>query len=249
MIFNYKFQVKVYKDRQDMGKYAAIETAQTIKEMLKKQDELNMVFAAAPSQNEFFANLIQQDIEWNRINAFHMDEYIGLPKGHPARFSEFLCDHIFNKVGFKNIFIIDGDNDPEKEIMRYSSLIKSHKIHITCMGIGENGHIAFNDPHAARFDDDKLVKIVDLDEKCRMQQVHDGCFKTLDMVPKYALTLTIPALMSAQKIFCIVPGDTKAAAVKNTVLGSVTERCPASILRRHTDASLYLDKDSAKYLK
>jgi glucosamine-6-phosphate deaminase len=148
----------------------------------------------------------------------------------------------------KIYYIAQDGKTPEEQIDRYSELLKKYPVDVTFMGIGENGHIAFNDPHVADFADKKSVKIVDLDEKCRMQQVHDGCFESIDVVPKYAVTLTIPALMRAKSIFCIVPAKTKADAVKNTVLGEISEECPASILRIHQDASLYIDADSGRYI-
>lgn len=249
MISKYCFKIKAYENRDEMGKAAAADAAFTLKELLKSKDEVNCIFAAAPSQNEFLKYLCLEDIDWTRVNAFHMDEYIGLKQGDHRLFSSFLNDSIFKKVPFKKIYYIAQDGKtPEEQIDIYSELLKKYPADITFMGIGENGHIAFNDPHVADFADKKSVKIVDLDEKCRMQQVHDGCFESLDVVPKYAVTLTIPALMRAKSIFCIVPAKTKADAVKNTVLGEISEECPASILRIHQDASLYIDADSGRYI-
>jgi glucosamine-6-phosphate deaminase len=249
LLLNYSFKVKAYETRDEMGKSAAEEAIETLKELLKAKEEVNCIFAAAPSQNEFLECLSRADIDWCRVNAFHMDEYIGLKSGDSRLFSSFLSEKIFNKVPFKKVYLInDAGASNEEKLENYSNLLKEKPVDITFMGIGENGHIAFNDPHVADFKDDKLVKVVDLDEKCRRQQVNDGCFATLEEVPKYAVTLTIPALMKAKKVFCIVPAKTKAEAVKNTVFGEISEKCPAAIMRTHTDAALYLDMDSAQYL-
>ena len=170
-----------------------------------------MIFAAAPSQNDFLEALIDdKTIEWERINAFHMDEYIGLGPDDPQGFGNFLKERIFDKVPFKSIFYINGQSDNlQEECERYAELLDSYPVDIVCLGIGENGHIAFNDPHVAHFNDSERVKIVSLDEKCRVQQVHDGCFSTLDRVPMSAFTLTIPALIAAEYMFCMVPSKTK----------------------------------------
>jgi len=245
-----KLTVKIFDSRDSMGQTAADEVRAKIKELLSQKDEISMIFAAAPSQNEFLAALVaDKEIDWERVNAFHMDEYIGLDEDAPQRFGNFLKDRIFGKVNFKSVNYLDGNAaDPEEECRRYSELLQSNTIDVVCMGIGENGHIAFNDPHVAFFDDPKLVKVVELDEKCRTQQVNDGCFETIDEVPTHALTLTIPALMLGENLFCMVPAKTKAEAVKNTVTGEIEEACPASILRTRENAILYLDQDSSSLL-
>jgi glucosamine-6-phosphate deaminase len=242
-----KLRVKIYQTRKDMGNAAADEMTTVLKKLLEVKDEVNIVFAAAPSQNEFLEAVVKTEcIEWNRVNAFHMDEYIGLDKNAPQGFGNFLKDRIFNKVGFKSVYYINGNADKiEEECDRYADLLKQYPVDIVCMGIGENGHIAFNDPHVAAFNDTKLVKLVELDEKSRVQQVNDGCFDKLNDVPTHALTLTIPALISAKYIFCVVPDKAKAEAVAKTVKGSVDESCPASILKTHDNAILYIEKDSA----
>ncbi len=241
--------VKVYDGREEMGKDAAEDIAACIKTLLKEKSEINMIFAAAPSQNDVLYSLCERDdIEWQRINAFHMDEYIGLDVAAPQRFSNFLKEHIFSKKPFKSVNLIDCTGSPEAESERYGDLLKQYPTDIVCMGIGENGHIAFNDPHVADFHDPKMAKPVKLDEICRMQQVNDGCFATIDEVPEYALTLTIPTLIRAPHLFCVVPCTTKAQAVKNTVEGEISESCPASILRTQKGAILYCDKDSAALL-
>ncbi len=245
-----KLHVNIYETRPEMGAAAAADIAAAIREALAQKDELNMIFAAAPSQNEVLAALAAHPtIPWNNINAFHMDEYIGLSKDAPQGFGNFLKEHLFGLVPFKSVNYIDiSATDPEAECARYEELLKAHPIDIIVMGIGENGHIAFNDPPVADFNDTRLAKPVKLDEICRQQQVNDGCFATIDDVPTHAITLTVPMFMRAKKLFCIVPAKTKAWAVKETLTGSIDEHCPASILRTHESAALYLDADSAALL-
>ena len=246
-----KLVVKVYPTRDEMGYAAACDAAAAIKECLANAPEINMIFAAAPSQNDMLHHLCaRDDIEWERINAFHMDEYIGLDPNAPQCFANFLKDAIFNKKPFKSVNCINaGATDPDEECARYGKLLKEYPVDIVLMGIGENGHIAFNDPPVANFNDTEPVKPVKLDEVCRQQQVNDGCFKTIDDVPKYAMTVTIPGLLAAKYNFCVVPAATKANAVKNTVYGEIGEWCPATSLRNKDNAILYCDSDSAKYLK
>lgn len=242
-----KLKVKVYEDRKDMGKASAGEMSAVLKMLLKEKDEVNVIFAAAPSQNEFLEALVHtKGIDWNRVNAFHMDEYLGLDEMAPQRFGNFLKEKIFGKVPFKTVNYIDGNaDDPKREGLRYAGLLRRYPVDIVCMGIGENGHIAFNDPHVARFDDDVLVKVVELDWKSRNQQVNDGCFSRINDVPTHALTLTIPALISAKYVFCVVPDTTKAKAIQRTITREIDETCPASILRTHDRAVLYIDRNSA----
>ena len=242
-----KLNVKVYQTREEMGKAAAEEAAAAIRAAIAAKGEINMIFAAAPSQNEFLAHLIaDKSIDFTKINAFHMDEYIGLPADAPQGFGNFLRERLFDRVPFKTVNTIDSTAaDPEAECRRYAALLQAHPCDIVCMGIGENGHIAFNDPHVADFGDKAAVKVVALDETCRQQQVNDGCFARLDDVPTHALTLTIPTLTAPEAVFCIVPAKTKANAVYAALRGGITEACPASILRRRANATLYCDADSA----
>jgi glucosamine-6-phosphate deaminase len=208
-----------------------------------------MIFAAAPSQNEFLAALVaDKEIDFSRINAFHMDEYVGLSPDAPQGFGNFLRAAIFGKVPFKSVNYISPAGDPEATCAAYAELLEKNPVDIVCMGIGENGHIAFNDPHVAFFNDEKAVKVVELDLKCRNQQVNDGCFESIDKVPTHALSITVPRLVSAPALFCIVPAKTKAWAVRETLNGSIDEHCPASILRIRDGATLYLDPDSASLL-
>lgn len=243
-------KVNIYSSREEMGEAAAADVKAAILRALSEKETINMIFAAAPSQNEVLANLANDmEIPWGRVNAFHMDEYIGLDKNAPQGFGNFLRDHIFGIAPFKSVNYIRIDApDAEAECERYSALLRENPVDIVVLGIGENGHIAFNDPPFADFSDPKLVKPVKLDEVCRNQQVNDGCFASIDEVPTHALTLTVPALMSGKELYCIVPAKTKANAVYAAVNGEISEICPASVLRTHKNATLYLDPDSASLL-
>lgn len=243
--------VKIMPTRSEMGMVAAADIHEKILSLLSQKDEINMIFAAAPSQNDVLESLIKyDDIDWSRINAYHMDEYVGLPKELEDRsFGTYLHDHIFGKVPFKSVNFIDSTaTDSRSECLRYSKLLADNPTDIVVMGIGENGHIAFNDPWIAKFDDPAAVKVVPLDLVCRHQQVNDGCFESIELVPTHAITLTCPTLFSAGALFCIVPAPTKAEAVKRTLEGEINEDCPATILRRHKCATLYLDGDSSALL-
>jgi glucosamine-6-phosphate deaminase len=242
-------QVYRHPTRKVMGEHAASMLAETISKLLRDKETIHIIFAAAPSQNELLASLVTKAIPWERIHAFHMDEYIGLERGAPQTFRHYLDEHLFGLVAFKHVHYLDGHaTDIEKECGRYARLLKDHRTDIVCMGIGENGHIAFNDPHVADFEDKDDVKVVDLDDVCRQQQVNDGCFGNLEQVPNQALTLTIPALVRADHIFCVVPGPKKAQAVHNTLNQDVHPDYPSTILRRHKNAHLFLDDDSARLL-
>lgn len=242
-------QVKVYADRQVMGEAAAKDIARELRHLQTLQDEVQMIFAAAPSQNEFLDNLIgMAGIEWERVTAFHMDEYIGLPPEAAQRFGNFLRTRLFDRLPFKSVEYINTASPPAEECRRYSKLLRKKPIDIVCLGIGENGHIAFNDPPAANFQDTEFVKVVTLDDRCRLQQVHDGSFASVHDVPRQALTLTIPALLSGEILSIVVPGSQKANAVRNALEGPISTTCPASILRTHKRATLYLDRNSSSLL-
>ncbi len=242
--------VKQYENRTLMGEGAAKDISAKINELLSEKEELNVIFAAAPSQNDVLLALINdKTIDWTRINAYHMDEYVGLSKDAPQGFGNFLKEHIFSLVPFKSINYINCEaTDVEAECERYSKLLTKNPTDIVVMGIGENGHIAFNDPPVADFNDSKMVKKVKLDEICRQQQVNDGCFENISLVPTHAMTLTVPTLVKAPYLFCIVPAKTKANAVKETLTGTIDEHCPATILRKQENATLYLDNESSGLL-
>lgn len=237
--------------RQEMGEKAGREAGDMLRALLGSQETVRMIFAAAPSQNETLEALCGlEGIDWSRVEAFHMDEYVGLSADHPAAFGNYLKEHVFGRLPFGRIEYIRVDaEDAQAECERYTALLQEKPVDIVMLGIGENGHIAFNDPGVADFKDKAWVKEVELDEVCRMQQVHDGCFESLDKVPKTALTLTIPALVSAGHMYCSVPAASKANAVRDAVEGPINEACPATILRKHADSHLYLDRDSARLIR
>lgn len=246
-----QLEVKISESRDEMGRAAAFDIHERILALLRQKPEINIIFAAAPSQNEVLEQLTAfDDIDWSRISAYHMDEYIGLSaEDYDKSFGHFLTEHIFSKVPFRSVHLINGlAKETEAECNRYAQILSANPTDIVVMGIGENGHIAFNDPWVADFNDPKIVKKVELDEVCRNQQVNDGCFEYLERVPTHALTLTCPTLFSGTHLFCIVPAKTKAQAVKQTLCGEINEKCPATILRKHKSAVLYLDNDSSSLL-
>lgn len=237
--------VRIFETRQAMGTAAGKDVAAKINELFREKEILRIVFAAAPSQNELLDYLATtQSIDWSRIDVFHMDEYVGLEPDASQRFSHFLSEKLFDKVNPRTVYLIDDSAGAAAACERYEHVLSQAPIDLVCLGIGENGHLAFNDPPVADFHDPAVIKRVQLDDVCRQQQVNDGCFPTFDDVPKEALTLTIPTLLSGQHLFCVVPGKTKYEAVQNTLYGPITTTCPASILRQHPDCTLYVDRDS-----
>ena len=235
-----------YASRTEMGKAAAADFKAAVRTLLEKQAYVRVVFAAAPSQDEFLdAIAADTEIFFERMDAFHMDEYIGLPQDAPQGFGNFLYRGIFSRRAFRSVSYINGQAaDPKAECARYAALLNEGEIDAVCMGIGENGHIAFNDPPVADFADPLDVKVVRLDDICRMQQVHDGCFARLSDVPETAISLTVPRLLRAKYHFCVVPGAMKADAVTHMLRDEISVRCPASALRTCENAVLYLDADS-----
>src|SRR4030042_3654116 len=242
-----KLKVQIFESRKTMGKVAGQAVAQKMREMLKEKEELVMVFAAAPSQNEFLEELSKSHgVDWKRVTAFHLDEYVGLPDTAPQNFGKFLRERLFDQVRPGKVHYLNGmAEDPEAECDRYGALLKDHPLDIACIGIGENGHLAFNDPPVADFDDPVWVKAVPLDEASRRQQVGEGHFASRDEVPTHALSLTIPALRAARTLLCMVPERRKARAVCEALLGPISTACPASILRGTPHAHLYLERESA----
>ncbi|TLV00675.1 glucosamine-6-phosphate deaminase [Dyadobacter luticola] len=244
-------EVKIFETRQEMGAAAAQAVADKIREIQDTKDFVNIIFASAPSQNEFLAALKEEKwIRWDKINAFHMDEYVGIAADASQNFGYFLKVRLFDIVHPHSVWYLDGNaTDLDAECARYADLLEKNPIDIVCLGIGENGHLAFNDPHVAFFDDPLVVKQVELDDACRQQQVNDACFDTFDEVPQNALTLTIPTLLKAKYAFCIVPGEKKADAIYHTIAEDIQELYPSTILRKHPNAILFIDKASSGKLK
>jgi glucosamine-6-phosphate deaminase len=239
-----RMRIMGYPTRGAMAAASAADIAAALKQLLARQAAVRMIFAAAPSQAEMLAALVAQEgIDWRRVTAFHMDEYIGLPPGAPERFAAWLDRHIFGRLPFRAVHHIVPEPDAEAAARAYADALAEAPIDLVCLGVGVNGHIAFNDPPVADFADPLDVKVVALDAECRQQQVDDDCFARVEDVPLTALTLTIPRLLRAGKLFCVVPGAAKREAIRQALDGPVTTACPASILRE-ADCTLYLDAES-----
>jgi glucosamine-6-phosphate deaminase len=244
-----KLTVKIFANRTLMGEAVATAVAERINKLLSEQPFVNIIFGAAPSQNDFFAALLKKDIDWSRLNAFHMDEYVSLDAEAPQGFGNFLKKYLFDLAPFHTVNYINGNaSDYEAECLRYANLLKEFETDIVCLGIGENTHLAFNDPHVADVNDPYFVKRVNLDQQCRTQQVNDGCFKTIEEVPTHALTLTLPALLKAAYAFCTVPTEKKAKAVYHTLNEEISDNFPSTLLRNHPNAVLFLDNQSSKLI-
>ena len=246
-------RVVVHEDRAGMGRAAAEGVASAIAERQSIAPVANVVFAAAPSQDEFLAALVSyQGIDWSRVRGFHMDEYLGLDTDHPASFRRYLQERLFRLAGLgeDRLRLIPGEeaDRPLGTALAYEQRLLDEPTDVVCAGIGENGHLAFNDPPVADFLDPVLVKVVRLDAACRRQQLNDGCFDRLEDVPTHAYTLTIPALMAAKLVSVVVPGPRKAEAVLATIRGPIGEACPSTALRNHPGAVLHLDRESARLI-
>src|SRR2546425_2516308 len=230
-----KLNVYVYDSRPRMGAAAAAVVAGEIRGLIESRQRAVGIFASAPSQNEFLAGLVEApNIDWSRVVGFHLDEYLGMDDRAPQSFRRFLIDRLVSKVALSEFHGLRGDQkDGAAESERYSELLAANPPDFAVLGIGENGHLAFIDPPLCDFNDPLPVKIVELDEVCRAQQVHDGAFRSLEEVPHRALSLTIPTIMKCPRLFAIVPGPPKQQAVLKTIEGAVETACPASILRRH----------------
>jgi glucosamine-6-phosphate deaminase len=242
--------VRVYKSRADLAADAAQETSHYLQSVIKRQNSAAAILATGNSQIDFLKRLIAlNEVDWSKVTLFHMDEYLGIPRAHSASFGRYMQERVQAVVNPKAFHFIDGSAAlPLDECDRYSDLLRKQAIDLCCLGIGENGHLAFNDPPVADFGDKRLVKLVKLDDACKMQQVKEGHFPDLESVPPFAYTLTIPALCSARKMLCISPETRKAEPVKNALKGPLGTSCPASVLRTQPHAVLLLDEDSASLL-
>lgn len=242
-------EVMVFDSRQSMGEAAAHAIGQQMQQAAELNGSVRMIFAAAPSQLEVLQTLTAlPDLPWSSVTAFHMDDYVGLPSNAPQRFANWLDEHLFSRVALGQVHRIPHSGGIEQICREYTLLLNSAPVDIVCLGIGVNGHIAFNDPPVADFNDPESVKVVELDEVCRQQQVDDGCFSAIDEVPTQALTLTIPRLLEADQLFCTVSGAYKRNAVKAALLGPITTDCPASILRSHGNCKIFLDPEASPYV-
>jgi glucosamine-6-phosphate deaminase len=247
-------EARIFPDREAMGEAAATLAVGVIDAACAERGEARVIFACAPSQNEFLASLTspahRDAIDWAKVVAFHMDEYVGFTGSRVESFRHYLRTHLVQKLPNPPRFEEIRGEAPilADECDRYAALLAERPVDLVCLGFGENGHLAFNDPPVANFEDPRLVKVVPLDQGCRQQQVNDGCFPTLESVPRHALTLTVPALFAARHVAAIVPGARKAEAVRASLLDPVSTACPASILRTHPNAVLHLDDEAASRL-
>jgi len=246
-----QLQVKIYDSSLTMGQAASDFVSGEVNRSIQKCGSANLILATGASQFTFLdAFKRDKSVDWSRITVFHLDEYKGMSDQHPASFRRYLRERILDEVQPKKVHLLNGDaKDLLTEIFDYEELLKKHRIDVACIGIGENGHIAFNDPLVADFNDPRLVKIVELDPMCRQQQLGEGWFNVLEEVPTHALTLTIPAIMKCKTISCVVPDLRKADAVFNTLYGNISTSCPASILRKYPNTILFLDSNAASKLK
>lgn len=243
-----RLKVEVYETSRQLGE-AAAHRAEQIIQAQQAHPTTRLLFSTGASQFDFVAALKNRTIDWSRIEGFHLDEYLGMEVTHSASFRLWLQTRIETPFQPGQFHYIEGDaEDADAEIARYTALLKQRPMDLAFIGIGENGHIAFNDPPVADFNDPHWVKIVELDDACKAQQMGEGWFPTIDDVPTHAITLTVPAIMASTTIVSVVPDARKAEAVFNALTGPIDERCPASILRRHPDATLFLDVHSAERL-
>jgi glucosamine-6-phosphate deaminase len=243
-------KVEAYASSAVMGRAAAKFVAGKLATAIEEKGRANLILATGASQFTFLDAFKKEPVAWSKITVFHLDEYKGMSDQHPASFRKYLRERILDEVKPARAYFLEGDApDIETVLRNYEELLQSHPVDVACIGIGENGHIAFNDPPVADFNDPRRVKIVALDAACRRQQLGEGWFATLADVPTHALSLTIPAIMNCQTISCVVPDARKIAAVAGTLYSPVSTTCPATILRQHPDTVLFLDDQSAQALK
>jgi glucosamine-6-phosphate deaminase len=242
--------VRVFDDVQSLALAAASAAADAIRGAIDERGDANVILATGNSQLVFLAALIEHtDVDWSCVTAFHMDEYVDLPASHPASFQRYMRERVAATIPVKAFHYLAGDTgDAHAEADRYAALLRSHPLDLCVCGIGENGHLAFNDPPVADFDDPADVKVVALAAASLRQQVAEGHFATIDDVPTHAITVTIPALVRARRVLAIVPETRKAVPVRDALQGPISTACPASYLRRQPHATLYLDADSASLL-
>jgi len=245
-----ELSVRVFDDVQTLAAAAAMDAAEAIRSAIDDRGAANIMLATGNSQLVFLAALIEhREVDWSRVTAFHMDEYVDLPPTHTASFQRYMREKVAAMIPVKEFHYLNGDTgDAQNEADRYAALLGSHPLDLCVCGIGENGHLAFNDPPVADFHDPADVKIVALEPASRRQQVAEGHFATIDDVPTHAITVTIPALVRAHRVLAIVPEARKAVAVCDALRGPIATSCPASLLRRQPHATLYLDADSASLL-
>jgi len=242
-------QLEVFDTKTELGQAAARDAATIINQAISERGAAYVIAATGASQFEFLDSLVDEEIDWGKVVFFHLDEYVGLPESHPASFRRYLKERILNRVQPRSFHLLNGEaGDVYEECHRVSELISRETIDVAFVGIGENGHLAFNDP-PADFETDEPYIVVNLDQKCRQQQVGEGWFKSLDEVPMQAISMSIRQILRSRHILCIVPDQRKAVAVKNCVELEVSPMHPASILQKHDSVTVYLDRESASLLR
>ena len=240
--------IKVFEEKKDLGRAAAEQAAASIRNAIRDSGRARIIAATGASQFDFLEVLTKaEDIDWRRVEMFHLDEYIGLPMSHPASFRRYLRERLIQKTGIANYHLLDGETDPSAAIRSANEAIAAAPIDIAFVGIGENGHLAFNDP-PADFETEEPYLIVNLDPACRLQQVGEGWFANISETPKQAISMSIRQILKAKEILAVVPDSRKAKAVKACLEGEISPMAPASILRRHENTTVYLDKNSAALL-
>jgi glucosamine-6-phosphate deaminase len=240
-------EVNIFNDKAAMGEAAARKGAELISKTLKEKGSASIILATGASQFEMLGELVKAEVDWSKVTVFHLDEYIGIPDTHPASFRKYLKERFADLVSPAAFYAIDGERDPEKECARLGASIAKHEIDLAFVGIGENAHLAFNDP-PADFDTTEPYIVVDLDEACRQQQLGEGWFPSLEAVPGKAISMSVKQIMKSKAIICTVPDARKAEAVQKAVEGEVIPEAPASILQSHPFTWLYLDRESASLL-
>ncbi|MFW5944489.1 MAG: glucosamine-6-phosphate deaminase [Bacteroidota bacterium] len=243
-------KIQVYSTKKDTSQKAAQQAAEILKEAINRNNKATFIAATGLSQTDFLDYLSQDtDIDWSKTEMFHLDEYVGIPETHPASFRKYLKERFIDKVNPGTVHLINGSTEtPEDEVKRLNQLMSGKEIDVAFIGIGENGHIAFNDPPADFETKDPFI-VVNLDQACKKQQVGEGWFASLENVPSKAITMSVSQIMKSNNIICTVPGERKAEAVKKCFEGEISPNCPASILKKHEDASIYLDEASAQLLE
>jgi len=243
-------ELKIFSSKKELGQAAANKAVEILHRAIETNGKATFIAATGASQFEFLDALTKnKSIDWSKTTMFHLDEYIGIPETHPASFRKYLKERLINKVHPGEVYLVNGSaDDPEKECERLNKIISRYRVDVAFVGIGENGHLAFNDP-PADFVTEKPYIVVNFDEKCRRQQLGEGWFKTFDDVPSRAISMSINQILKSENIICVVPDKRKAEAVKNCLEGKISSDVPASILRKHKNVYMYLDNDSASLLK
>ena len=237
----------VHNTKEELGLASAKHAASLINEAIEKQGYARILLSTGASQFPFFTEFVKQPIDWSKVEMFHLDEYVGISENHPASFKRYLLDRFVNVVHPGYYYLINGEKDPEETIAELTAILNEKPVDVGLIGIGENAHIAFNDP-PADFDDPRAYKVVTLDERCLQQQIGEGWFKTVEETYKQAISMTCSQIMKCRHILCVVPYKVKAEAIYNTLSREVTPEVPATLMKRHANCTVYTDADSSALL-